>query len=99
MKYPRPGGNLPKYEIHLVDPKTGVFPIASYSDKHAIIYAVDWITSLSFIIRSSDRYSNKLHFTLYVYNSNAKMWDNKINEIDFKTSYNGFVENKSLYRS
>ena len=94
LKYPRPGGNLPKYEIHLVDLKTGeVFPIASYSDKHAIIYAVDWITSLSFIIRSSDRYSNKLHFTLYVYNSNAKMWDNKeINEIDFKTSYNGFVE-------
>lgn len=94
LKYPRPGGKLPTYEIHSINLVTGeVFPITVYSEKHAIIYAVDWITSSTFIIRSSDRYSNKLFFSLYVYNKNANMWDVKeIKEIDFQDKFNGFVE-------
>ena len=94
LKYPRPGGNLPKYELQLVDLVTGeVLPITSYEPGQEIIYAVDWITSNSFIVRSSDRESTTLNFNLYIYNNDKARWfGTKIRSIPFKTVFNGYVE-------
>lgn len=94
LKYPRPGGNLPKYEIQMVDLTTGVvLPITNYKPDQEIMYAVDWVTTKSFVIRTSDRYSTKLTFTLYTLNTTSNTWvHSKIRSVPFKDMFNGYVE-------
>ncbi|XBW35896.1 hypothetical protein QEN19_001471 [Hanseniaspora menglaensis] len=94
VKYPRPGGELPKYHIHVMNLVSGkVSPLISYSPNNEILYALDWITSNSFIIRTSDRHSSKLTIKIYKYNSDTDNWDGfEIRSIDFRNDFNGFVE-------
>lgn len=94
LKYPRPGGILPKYELQVVDLSNGeVHSVVQSGQNNEILYAVDWINSNAFLTRSSDRSSKTLMFNLHRFNSSTAEWTaSRIRSIPFKDIFNGYAE-------
>lgn len=94
FNYPRPGGKIPEYELHVVSIVTGqVFVLDKYQYKEELVYDVHWVDSDRVIVKKADRISNELRYILHSFNHTSSQWEKSIfNHINFDQTYNGWVE-------
>ncbi|KAL6944978.1 hypothetical protein ACO0QE_002420 [Hanseniaspora vineae] len=94
FNYPRPGGKIPEYELHVVSMFTGkVYVLDKYQHQEELVYDVHWVDSDRVIVKKADRVSNELRYMLHSFNHTSSQWEKSIfNYLDFDQTYNGWVE-------